>query len=170
MPHTKLFPLLWLILLLLGGCSLAPNWKALYEPKLGQPVEEIHTASLNARFTDEDGNVTRVSWARLANGSLVLLGLPSAGLPPQEVVDRTVVLPEHRLRLACEAAVGRPVYGWGWGTSPSRIGNTFTVKPNFQKLEVDEMITTPDPNAPYCQFVFLPHGWEVRVVQNKGPV
>jgi hypothetical protein len=32
------------------------------------------------------------------------------------------------------------------------------------------LLGLPDPTEPTCQFVFLPNGWELRIIYDKGPV
>lgn len=80
--------------LLLGiGCAVdVPDWQALYERSLGQPILDLNEAALNSAFQNAHGHLTRMSWAKLADGSTALLGLPAAQNPPQRVVERTIVL------------------------------------------------------------------------------
>lgn len=161
-----------LLLLLLLGCRVDPNWQALYEEKLGQPITELNETALNSDFMDQQGNLTRVSWAQLADGTRVMLGLPAHGNPPAAVVERTVVLREEEWKQSCLEALGRPaetVSAWGWGVLVENgIGNTITVHFSGEPANGSVSIILPDPAEPYCQFVFLPEGWELRLVQSQG--
>lgn len=156
--------------LALGGCgALGADWKALRGAKLGQPIEAINTAALNASYEDNQGNVTRVAWAKLADGSTALLGLPSHGLPANQVVDRTVVLLQDEWEPRClQAFPDRAVRGVSHPADNSAYGNTFVMWPGFAEPAGEGESTTFSRENDYCEFAFLPNGWEFRVVQNEG--
>ena len=81
-----------LLITTLATCGLtSPDWEALYAKRLGQPVTELDKSTLDQAYLDPaSGALTRVAWARLQGGSMVLLGLPPHGLDTEEVVERTV--------------------------------------------------------------------------------
>lgn len=166
--------LLLLPLLLLGACVYGdPDWEMLYEAELNQPIASLNETVLNSEFQDTQGNLTRVSWAQLENGRLLLLGLPAYSNTPAQVVDRTVVLTQEEWQGFCASALGLSVAeisGWSWSVAEESIGNRFTVFPATTVLDPGESVIIPDPNAPYCEFVFLPGGWELHLVTNEGVV
>jgi hypothetical protein len=155
---------------LLAGCAAGePDWEALYEDRLGAPIRELNEAALNSAYEDTHGNLTRMTWATLEDGSTVLLGLPAYGNPPQEVTRRTVVLTQAEWRQACREAIGiAEAHGWGWSKASDAVGNTFEVYVQMTPLEPNESMVVPDPDQPYCEFVFLPEGWVLRVVERHG--
>jgi hypothetical protein len=159
---------------LLAACELTPltpDWEALYAEKLGQPIVELNEAALNTPFQDRHGNLTRLTWAQLRDGSTALLGLPAHGNPVEQVVERTVVLTQDEWQRLCQEALGTEVYGWGWSAATDAVTNTFDVYASTQPLdEARSVRIIPDPEAPYCQFAFLPQGWELRIVQSQGIV
>ena len=166
--------LLFLILSALAGCNLAtPDWEGEYEAVLGRPIAELNVEALRSEFMDTQGNLTRVSWARLENNELVLLGVPAAGNPPEQVVARTVILTEPEWKQFCADALGRDldeIYGWGWGVAEGTVGNRFDVYPGLEPLDPGESVALPDPDSPYCEFQYLPSGWELHIVENEGIV
>lgn len=155
--------------LLLTNCAPSkPDWSALYAEKLGRPIGELNAAALAQPYEDTHGNLTRMTWATLADGSTVLLGLPAYGNPPQRVVERTVVLTQEEWRQHCQRAIGRQVHGWSWSKASDAVGNSFEVHPQLTPMEPGRPVVLPDPNAPYCEFVFLPSGWELRIIESQG--
>jgi hypothetical protein len=169
----KLFLLSALLLVLSAGCIVQPgttDWNTLYAQKLGQPVLTLHTASLNQSFQDAQGNLTRVSWAKLADGTTVLLGLPAYGNPPQTVVERTVVLTQARWQQACRDAIGQNFSAWGWMVGDTAVTNRLDIYVSTKDTSQATSVQLPDPSEPTCEFVFLPNGWELHVVYNKGTV
>jgi hypothetical protein len=158
-------------LLVMGCAADAPDWATLYERKLGQPIRELNEAALNSSSQDSHGNLTRISWATLANGSTVLLGLPAAQNPPQRVVDRTVVLSQPEWQQLCQEAIGQQAHGWSWGTTNDAVSNTFPVYPSTNPLTNGTAgVRIPEANQAYCEFAFLPEGWVLRVIVSKGVV
>jgi hypothetical protein len=155
---------------LLVGCAPGnPDWTALYEEKLGRPIRELNETALNNAYEDTHGNLTRMTWATLEDNSTVLLGLPAYGNPPQQVVERTVVLTQQEWQQYCQQAIGAAeVYGWGWSKASDAVGNTFEVYLQPDPLEPDEVSIIPSPDEPYCEFVFLPRGWELRIIESQG--
>jgi hypothetical protein len=110
-----------------------------------------------------------MTWATLEDGSTVLLGLPAHGNPPQQVIDRTVVLAQDEWRQHCQQALGfEEVHGWSWSKASDAVGNTFEVYAQPTPLDPGVVVSLPDPAVPYCEFVFLPEGWELRVVESQG--
>jgi len=156
--------------LALGGCgTLRADWKALYSAKLGQPIESINTAALNAPYKDNQGNLTRVAWAKLGDGSTALLGLPPHGNDAQDVAERTVVLLQDEWEPHCRQAFpDRTVRGVSHPAGNSAYGNTFVITPGFAEPAGEGESTTFSRENDYCEFAFLPNGWEFRVVQNEG--
>ena len=165
-------------LLLLGailvgtGCAVGnPDWRVLYARRLGQPIRDVHEAALNAAFQDPHGNLTRISWATLADGSTVLLGLPAAQNPPQRVVERTVVLTQAEWQQLCREAIGQQVHGWSWNMAKDAVSNTFQIYPSTTPpTNGVDGVRIPEPGQPYCEFAFLPEGWVLRVIESKGVV
>jgi hypothetical protein len=170
MQHRLADMLMLTGVLLLAGCALGdPDWIALYEAKLGQPIRDLNEAALNNPYEDTHGNLTRMTWATLADGSTVLLGLPAYGNRPQQVIDRTVILTQAEWRQHCQRAIGaEAVHGWGWSKASDAVGNSFEVYLQPVPLDPGEIVSIPDPDVPYCEFVFLPEGWELRVVERQG--
>ncbi|MEJ2555187.1 MAG: hypothetical protein P8186_02925 [Anaerolineae bacterium] len=170
----RLYKSLWTLLLVLSaGCTTqigTPDWNTLYAQKLGQPIVALHTASLNQSFQDLEGNLTRISWAQLADGTTVLLGLPAFQNPPQVVVDRTVVLTQARWQQACGDAIGKDFAAWGWNMTDTAVTNRLDIHVSTKASQSGQSIQLPDPTEPTCQFVFLPNGWELRIIYDKGPV
>ena len=167
----RLFMILYLawMTLSLSACGGEPDWRALYSEKLGQPVEQINTAVLNTDFQDDRGNLTRVGWARLANGEEVFLGLPAHGNPPAVVVERTVVLTGEEVRQRCRDAFSDQDVGGTGSTVPDQaVSNTVTVQPGFNRPTGEGVGVGPDPEIGYCEFAYLPGGWEFRVAQRQG--
>ena len=163
-----LMALAGLALLALAGCLGSPDWAALYSDKLGQPVAEINTKALNTDFMDENGNLTRIAVARLADGSTVLLGLPAFSNSTETVVQRTVPLFQDEWQSACRSAVAQQPgveqgadWGISWGGVEGAVGNTFQAYPDFN-------LAGGSQRNLYCEFAFLPEGWELRVVHVQG--
>jgi hypothetical protein len=172
-PWLKIFFLSTLLILLSAGCIVqpgTPDWNALYAQKLGQPVVELHSASLNQSFEDAQGNLTRVSWAKLADGTTALLGLPAYQNPPQTVVDRTVVLTQARWQQVCRDAIGQGFNTWGWMVGDTAVTNRLDIHVSTQGTSGGTSVGLPDPDEPTCEFVFLPSGWELHVIYNKGTI
>lgn len=163
---------LWSFLLITGCVAIrpAPDWQALYADRLGQPIIELNETALNTAFQDEQGNLTRLTWARLTDGTTALLGLPAYGNPAPQVVERTVFLTQAEWQQLCQDAIGQPVHGWGWSMVEDAVGNTIDIHPSLQAPTTGRSVIIPDPNAPYCQFAFLPEGWVLRVVRSQGVV
>jgi hypothetical protein len=155
---------------LLVGCAPGnPDWIALYEQKLDRPIRELNEVPLDNSYEDTHGHLTRMTWATLEDGSTVLLGLPAYGNPPQQVLQRTVVLTEQEWKQYCQQAIGaEEVHGWGWSKASDAVGNNFEVYPQTTPMEAGEIVSIPEPDAPYCEFVFLPEGWELRVIESQG--
>lgn len=146
-----------LLVLTLGACSFAgePDWEALYSERLGQSIAELDLSTLGQEYLDPaSGALTRVAWVKMKNGEMVLLGLPPHGLETEEVVERTVVLLEQEWQDACRQALGEDEI-WGWEMNHAHLGNLIRIHINNQR-------------DAYCQFVFLPEGWELRTVQSQG--
>lgn len=145
-----------LLVAILAACgSASPDWKALYAERLGQPIVELDESTLGREYLDpSSGALTRVAWARLQGGSMALLGLPPHGLGTEEVVERTVVLPEEEWQDACREALGVEEI-WGWEMNHAHPGNSIRIHVNNQR-------------DAYCEFFFLPEGWELRTVQSHG--
>lgn len=143
-----------------AGCEGTPDWQALYAERLGQQVRELDESHLNREFRDpvENGSLTRVSWARLQNGETVLLGLPPYSqvecLGAEEVVGRTVVLKQETWRNACARALDEEEI-WGWRMPHAHRGNSVRIYVNNRQ-------------DAYCEFFFLPEGWELRSVHSHG--
>ncbi len=155
------------------GCSAlnpSPPWRSLYEKKLGQPIAELNEAALNSNFQDAKGNLTRLTWARLKDGTTALLGLPAYGNPVDTVVSRTAVLRENEWKQACSQATGQDFQAWMWMTGKEAVGNTLDVYVASLKSQSTQSVQLPDPSLPYCQFAFLPEGWEIRAVQIKATI
>jgi hypothetical protein len=127
----------------------------LYSERLGQSVVDLDQSTLGQAYVDpSSGALTRVAWARLKNGNTVLLGLPPHGLDDEEVVERTVVLLENEWETACGDALGESEV-WGWEMNHAHPGNSVRIHVNNQRDR-------------YCEFFFLPRGWELRTVQSQG--
>jgi hypothetical protein len=128
-------------------------------------IEDLNDDAFNMAFQDPQGYTTRVSWAVLTDGSLVLLGLPSANNHPEDVVTRTAVLHEDTWRKECENLIQSKVYGWGWSLNKGGTGNTFRVHPTTEELGSEAPLVTPEPGSPYCEFAYLGDKWEIRLVE-----
>ena len=146
---------LLLVTILVACGSGSPDWEALYKERLGQTVVELDKSTLGQEYLDPaSGALTRVAWARLKGGSMALLGLPPHGLDTEEVVERTVVLSEQEWKEACRQALGEEEI-WGWEMNHAHPGNSIRIHVNNQR-------------DAYCEFFFLPEGWELRTVQSEG--
>jgi hypothetical protein len=148
---------LTLLIATLTACSFGvePNWEAIYSERLGQSVTELDKSTLGQEYLDPaSGALTRVAWAKLKNGEMVLLGLPPHGLDTEEVVERTVVLLQQEWQEACREALGHEEI-WGWEMNHAHPGNSIRIHINNQR-------------DAYCEFTFLPEGWELRTVQSHG--
>jgi hypothetical protein len=118
-------------------------------------VKELDKSTLGQEYLDPaSGALTRVAWARLKNGEMVLLGLPPHGLDTEEVVERTVILVQQEWQDACRDALGEEEI-WDWEMSHAHPGNSIPIHINNQR-------------DVYCEFFFLPDGWELRTVQSQG--
>jgi hypothetical protein len=137
------------------GPSAAPDWKALYSERLSQSVMELDESYLGQEYVDpSSGALTRVAWAKLKNGNTILLGLPPHGLDTREVVERTVVLRLEEWRDPCADALGEDEV-WGYEYSHAHPGNSMRIYINNHR-------------DVYCEFFFLPEGWELRTVHSHG--
>jgi hypothetical protein len=145
-----------LLAAILVACDLAsPDWAALYAERLGQPVVELDESTLDQEYLDpSSGALTRAAWARLQGGSMVLLGLPPHGPDADKVIERTVPLLEDEWKEACRQALGEEEI-WGWEMNHAHPGNSIRIHVNNQR-------------DAYCEFFFLPEGWELRTVQSQG--
>ena len=146
-----------LLIVILAGCSFTveQDWQTLYSERLGQPVKELDGSTLDQEYLDPaTGALTRVAWARLQNNEMVLLGLPPHGLDKEQVVERTVVLLQDEWQEACRDGLGEEEI-WGWEMSHGHPGNSIRIYVNNQR-------------DAYCEFFFLPEGWELRTVQSHG--
>lgn len=144
--------------LLLAACGSTPDWEALYAERLGRPIAEIDESTLGEEFTDptESGALTRAAWVQFPNSTMALLGLPAHRFEPEEVVERTVVLEQEEWQRACAEALGmEEVEGW-------RLPHAH--RPNSVRIYLN------NHNDRYCEFFFLPDGWELRTVQSEGIV
>ncbi len=105
--------LLVAILTVFGGI-LKPNWRSLYSEHLNRQVIALDESFINREYYDtvEGGTLTRVAWAKLDDGTMIFLGLPSYGLSPKEVINRTVILTQQEWKQACENAFGEKIMGW----------------------------------------------------------
>jgi hypothetical protein len=146
---------LLVVILVACGFDAKPDWEGLYAERLGQSVTELDESTLGQEYLDPaSGALTRVAWARVQDGSTVLLGLPPHGLDTEEVVERTVVLVENEWKTACGNALGEDEV-WGWEMNHAHPGNSIPIHVNNQR-------------DAYCEFFFLPEGWELRTVQSQG--
>jgi hypothetical protein len=146
-----------LLLVTVVACSFGaqPDWEALYAERLGQSVIELDKSTLGQEYLDAaSGALTRVAWVRLQGGNMALLGLPPHGLDTEEVVERTVVLSEQEWQEACRQALGEEEI-WGWEMNHAHPGNSIRIYVNNQR-------------EAYCEFAFLPEGWELRTVLRHG--
>ncbi|HEY9246750.1 MAG TPA: hypothetical protein VIO11_07895 [Candidatus Methanoperedens sp.] len=142
--------------LIVPGGFLKPDWKALYSESLSRRVIEIDGSYINREYYDkaEMGSLTRVAWAKLDDGTTVFLGLPPYGLSPEEVVRSTVVLTMEEAKKACADAFGEEFAGW-WFIYEHH-GNSFRIYPANRDS--------------YCEFYYLPQGWELRTVNVSGVI
>jgi hypothetical protein len=132
-----------------------PDWKALYSEHLDHSVTELDESTLDQEYLNPaSGALTRAAWARVQGGNMVLLGLPPHGLDTEEVVERTVVLLQQEWQDACRDALGEEEI-WGWEMNHAHLGNSIRIHVNNQR-------------DVYCEFLFLPEGWELRIVQSQG--
>jgi hypothetical protein len=156
--RQRMMSIITLVLLVVVpvACGFAsPDWETLYAKRLGQPLVELDDSTLDQEYLDPaSGALTRVAWARLQGGTMVLLGLPPHGLDTDEVVERTVVLSEQEWQEACRQALGEEEI-WGWEMNHAHPGNSIRIHVNNQR-------------DAYCEFFFLPEGWELRTVQSQG--
>jgi hypothetical protein len=144
---------------MLGGCRADPDWQSLYSERLGQAVTELDDSTIEQEFVDpvEHGSLTRAAWAKLKNGDLVLLGLPAHGQKDvQTVVEKTVVLNQEEWQGACRSALGEKEIQ-SWRLPHQHLGNSIRIYLN-------------DQNDAYCEFFYLPDGWELRTVHSQGIV
>jgi hypothetical protein len=65
-----------------------------------------------------------------------------------------VVLSQQEWQEACCEALGEEEI-WGWEMSHAHPGNSIPIHINNQR-------------DVYCEFFFLPEGWELRTVQSQG--
>ena len=147
---------LLLAALLVACAQTSPaDWVERYSERLGQPIKELDQSTLGEEYLDPaTGALTRVAWARLNNGKMALLGLPPHGLGTEKVVERTVTLMQHEWQEACRVGMGVDEI-WGWEMSHEHPGNSIRIYINNQRES-------------YCEFFFLPEGWELRIVESQG--
>jgi hypothetical protein len=146
-----------LLVLILAGCGfgVTPDWQARYSEHLGRQVVELDETTLKQGYLDpHSGALTRAAWARFRDGTMALLGLPAHSLDAAEVVDRTVVLEQQAWQRACANALGEDEV-WGWRLPHGHRGNAIRIYLNNQ-------------HDRYCEFFFLPEGWELRAVESYG--
>ncbi|MEM8532364.1 MAG: hypothetical protein AAGF95_16080 [Chloroflexota bacterium] len=159
------------LIVLLTGCGAffgTPDWKALYEQKLGESLTDIHETSLNEKFVDGEGYETRVSWASLSNGDTIFLGLPPRDNSPDTVVDQTVVLHVDEALDTCQTAIGQEFTMWGWGGPTDVVRNYVDIHVSTRTGVESKFI--PDPNEPTCRFTFRRGGWHLDIMYTKGNV
>jgi len=135
---------------------LKPDWRNLYSKHINRQVMEFDESFINQEYYDiaEGGTLTRVAWAKLDDGTIIFLGLPPYGPNPEEVINRTVILTQEEWKQACENAFEEKITGW-WFIHEHR-GNSLRVN----VANVDQV----QPNS-YCEFYYLPNGWELRKVR-----
>jgi hypothetical protein len=137
------------------GPGATLDWQARYTERLGHQVVELDDSTLDRKYLDPaTGSLTRVAWAKLQDGSMVMLGLPPKSLGTEEAVERTVVLLEQEWQDACRTALGEEEI-WGWEMNHAHPVNSLRIHVNNQR-------------DAYCEFLFLPEGWELRTVQSHG--
>ncbi|HLB71612.1 MAG: hypothetical protein OIN88_09075 [Candidatus Methanoperedens sp.] len=122
---------------------------------------EFDESFINREYYDtgEGGTLTRVAWAKLDDGTIIFLGLPPYGTSPEEVINRTVILTQEEWKRACEKAFGEKIMGW-WFIHEHR-GNS---------LRVNIAISNQVQSDSYCEFYYLPQGWELRMVHLGGVI
>lgn len=145
-------------LLVVSGCAPATDWKAQYAEYIGEEIVEIDSEILNEKFLDETerGTLTRTSWARLNDNRILFLGIPAYGLDVQTTVERTVTLNQKEFTQACAQAFGDQTVE-SWRFPHSHRGNSLRVYLNGR-------------NQDYCEFFYLPSGWELRTIRSQGIV
>jgi len=145
-------------LLVMTSCESSPDWAALYSERLGKPVSELDESTLGEQFVDpvESGALTRAAWVKFPDATMALLGLPAHGFEPEEVVERTVVLAQEEWQRACADALGVDKVE-AWRLPHAHHSNSIRIYLNNQ-------------NDSYCEFFFLPGGWELRTVHSEGIV
>jgi hypothetical protein len=145
-------------LLLISGCAPRVDWKTRYSEYVGGTIVKIDTTVPEEAFLDETehGSLTRATWAKLDNGRFLFLGLPTHGLDPQTTVERTVILNQQEFTEACAQAFGDQGIE-GWRFPHSHRGNSLRIYLNGR-------------NQDYCEFFYLPNGWELRTVQSQGVI
>jgi hypothetical protein len=146
-----------LLVLTLAGCSFGAtiDWTARYSEYLGRQVVELDETTLEQDYLDpHSGALTRAAWARFRDGTMALLGLPAHDLDAGQVVERTVVLTQDEWQRACANALGEDEV-WGWRLPHGHRGNAIRIYLNNQ-------------HDRYCEFFFLPEGWELRAVESYG--
>jgi hypothetical protein len=146
-----------LLVLTLAGCGFGAttDWTARYSERLGRQVVELDETTLEQDYRDPNsGALTRAAWARFRDGNMALLGLPAHSLDAGQVIERTVVLTQEEWQPACANALGEDEV-WGWGLPHEHQGNAIRIYLNNQRDR-------------YCEFAFLPEGWELRTVESHG--
>lgn len=148
------------------------DWIALYEQKLGRPIEELSEAPLVARLEAEDWTQPGITIAGLKDGTTLLLGLPQAYRPsPEHIVEKTIVLDMEDAKQRCEESLEPKQYGWIWHSSVEEETNTFQINPVPVRSEEEIRLLDSDPfrRESYCELEFVDK-WQLNVVNPVGVI
>lgn len=151
----------------LWSTQASPDWIALYEQKLGRPIEEISEAPLMARLEADKWDDPRITSAHLKDGTTLLLGLPRDNpRSAEEIVESSVVLDLDAAQQRCEEQLEPNQYGWSWRSSVEEETNTFQINalPARSKEEARRLYDDPLHRDPYCELEFTDQ-WRLSMVK-----
>ncbi|HEY0734696.1 MAG TPA: hypothetical protein VGD69_07295 [Herpetosiphonaceae bacterium] len=144
------------------------NWIALYEQKLGQPIEELNTTPLSFRLTEANRYQQRITTVKLKGGRTLLLGIPSTyKVLPESVVAGTVALELDDAKQRCEEALGKKMDTWSQSTV-DEVTTTFVLWPLALNAVPEGTVIHTD-KEPYCELVFSDQ-WRLNIVQPVGVI
>jgi hypothetical protein len=154
-----------------------PDWIALYEQKLGQPIEELSEAPLVVRLEADGWDHVRITSVDLEDGTMLLIGLPAANQDsPEDIVESSVMLRLDDARERCQKALDPREYSWGWDGSVDEETTRFVIQATPWTPWKDvgdgiirESLAISSPTDPYCELVFSDQ-WQLNVVQPVGVI
>ncbi|MBV9788152.1 MAG: hypothetical protein JOZ51_08265 [Chloroflexi bacterium] len=158
----------------LWGRQARPDWIALYEQKLGRPIEEIEEAPLIARLEADGWDDPRITKVRLKDGTMLLLGLPQDNpFSAKDIIENSVVLDVADAEQRCYEELEIRDFAGGWSGLDSEQTNTYVIRASSWLETTDETTgertSISSPTDPYCELEFT-YQWQLSVVKPVGVI